>query len=114
MSSDSFDVFVIGSTGGDPGADATLARALATRHKAPIDVVARAIAAKNLRAAQGLGPDQAQSLVKQLQSLGAVTAIRPSQGGTKIAITPTGVASPPSAMFNSPARLALDTRPSAP
>lgn len=112
MSGNLFDVFVVGSTAADPTSDASLARALAARHRAPVDVVARAIAAKNLRAGQGLSPEQAQSLVQQLQGLGAVTVIRPSQGAPSTVSPQTVVpASPPSATFQVPARLALpDTR----
>lgn len=108
MSGNLFDVFVVGSTAADPTGDASLARALAARHRAPVDVVARAIAAKNLRAGQGLGPEQAQSLVRQLQALGAVTVIRPSQGAPATPTSQTALtATPPSASFQVPARLSL-------
>jgi hypothetical protein len=42
--------------------------------------VAKAISAKNLRAGQNLDQAQAQALVRHLQSIGAVTVIRPVAG----------------------------------
>jgi hypothetical protein len=62
-----------------------LAAALSARHGLPLTTVAKAIAAKNLRAGQSLDQAQAQALVRHLQSIGAVTVIRPAmragQGG---------------------------------
>jgi hypothetical protein len=75
-----FDVFVVGSTDPSAAGETRLAAALATKHGVPLPTVAKAIAAKNLRAGQGLEPAQAQALVKQLQSMGAVTVIRSAAG----------------------------------
>ena len=45
--------------------------------RVPSATVAKAISAKNLRAGQSLEQAQAQALVRHLQSIGAVTVIRP-------------------------------------
>lgn len=80
MAANLFDVFVVGSTDPSAAGETRLAAALATKHGVPLPTVAKAIAAKNLRAGQGLEPAQAQALVKQLQSMGAVTVIRSAAG----------------------------------
>lgn len=78
MAANLFDVFVVGSSDPSAAGETRLAAALATKHGVPLPTVAKAIAAKNLRAGQGLEQAQAQALVKQLQAMGAVTVIRPA------------------------------------
>lgn len=80
MAANLFDVFVVGSSDPSAGGETRLAAALATKHGVPLPTVAKAIAAKNLRAGQGLEQAQAQALVKQLQAMGAVTVIRAAAG----------------------------------
>ncbi len=75
-----FDVFVVGSTDPSAAGETRLAAALSAKHGVPLPTVAKAIAAKNLRAGQSLEQGQAQALVKQLQTMGAVTVIRPAMG----------------------------------
>jgi hypothetical protein len=80
MAGNLFDVFVVGSTDPSPAGETRLAAALSAKHGVPLATVAKAIAAKNLRAGQGLEQAQAQALVRQLQGIGAVTVIRPAAG----------------------------------
>lgn len=80
MAANLFDVFVVGSSDPSTAGETRLAAALSTKHGVPLPTVAKAIAAKNLRAGQGLEQAQAQALVKQLQAMGAVTVIRPAAG----------------------------------
>jgi hypothetical protein len=70
----------VGSSDPSTAGETRLAAALSTKHGVPLPTVAKAIAAKNLRAGQGLEQAQAQALVKQLQAMGAVTVIRPAAG----------------------------------
>jgi hypothetical protein len=76
MPANLFDVFVVGSTDPSAAGETRLAAALSAKHGVPLPTVAKAIAAKNLRAGQGLEQGQAQALVRQLQGMGAVTVIR--------------------------------------
>jgi len=76
MAANLFDVFVVGSTDSSTAGETRLAAALSAKHGVPLPTVAKAIAAKNLRAGQGLEQGQAQALVRQLQGMGAVTVIR--------------------------------------
>ncbi len=85
MAGNLFDVFVVGATDPTPAGEARLAAALSAKHGLPVATVARAIATKNLRAGQGLEQAQAQTLVRQLQGMGAVTVIRPVAGAAKSA-----------------------------
>lgn len=80
MAGNLFDVFVVGSSDPSAAGETRLAAALSARHGVPLPTVSKAIAAKNLRAGQGLEQGQAQALVKQLQGMGAVTVIRPAAG----------------------------------
>jgi hypothetical protein len=80
MAANLFDVFVVGSNDPSAAGETRLAAALSTKHGVPLPTVAKAIAAKNLRAGQGLEQAQAQALVRQLQGMGAVTVIRPAAG----------------------------------
>jgi hypothetical protein len=80
MAANLFDVFVVGSADPSAAGETRLAAALSAKHGVPLPTVAKAIAAKNLRAGQGLEQAQAQALVRQLQSIGAVTVIRPAAG----------------------------------
>jgi hypothetical protein len=80
MAGNLFDVFVVGSADPSPAGETRLAAALSAKHGVPLPTVAKAIAAKNLRAGQGLEQGQAQALVRQLQTIGAVTVIRPAAG----------------------------------
>ena len=73
-----FDVFVVGSSDPSAAGETRLAAALSAKHGVPLATVSKAISAKNLRAGQSLEQAQAQALVKHLQSIGAVTVIRPS------------------------------------
>ena len=73
-----FDVFVVGSTDSSVAGETRLAAALSAKHGLPLATVAKAISAKNLRAGQSLDPVQAQALVRHLQSIGAVTVIKPA------------------------------------
>jgi hypothetical protein len=75
-----FDVFVVGSADPSAAGETRLAAALSSKHGVPLATVAKAIAAKNLRAGQALEQAQAQALVRQLQAIGAVTVIRPAAG----------------------------------
>jgi hypothetical protein len=75
-----FDVFVVGATDPSAAGETRLAAALSAKHGVPLATVAKAISAKNLRAGQGLEQPQAQALVRHLQSIGAVTVIRPAAG----------------------------------
>ncbi|HEX7505134.1 MAG TPA: hypothetical protein VF550_00075 [Polyangia bacterium] len=78
MAGNLFDVFVVGSADPSAAGETRLAAALSAKHGLPLATVAKAISAKNLRAGQGLDQAQAQSLVRHLQSIGAVTVIRPA------------------------------------
>jgi hypothetical protein len=80
MAGNLFDVFVVGSADPSAAGETRVAAALSTKHGVPLPTVAKAIAAKNLRAGQGLEQAQAQALVRQLQGIGAVTVIRPATG----------------------------------
>ncbi len=73
-----FDVFVVGSSDPSAAGETRLAAALSAKHGVPLATVAKAISAKNLRAGQSLEQAQAQALVRHLQSIGAVTVIRPA------------------------------------
>lgn len=73
-----FDVFVVGATDSTPAGQSRLAATLASRHGAPETLVAKAIADKTLRVGHSLARNQADELVAQLQSVGAVTLIRPA------------------------------------
>jgi hypothetical protein len=73
-----FDVFVVGSSDPSAAGETRLAAALSAKHGVPLATVSKAISAKNLRAGQGLEQAQAQALVRHLQSIGAVTVIRPA------------------------------------
>lgn len=88
-----FDVFVVGSSDPSAAGETRLAAALSAKHGLPLATVAKAISAKNLRAGQGLDQAQAQALVRHLQSIGAVTVIRPA-GRPQAAAAPSQVASP--------------------
>jgi len=83
MAGNLFDVFVVGATDSSAAGEARLASALSTKHGVPLATVAKAISAKNLRAGQSLEQPQAQALVRQLQSIGAVTVIRPAAARTQ-------------------------------
>lgn len=76
-----FDVFVVGATDPSAAGETRLAAALSAKHGVPLATVAKAISAKNLRAGQSLEQAQAQALVRHLQSIGAVTVIRPVSAG---------------------------------
>jgi hypothetical protein len=80
MAGNLFDVFVVGASDPSPAGETRLAAALSAKHGVPLATVAKAISAKNLRAGQGLEQAQAQALVRHLQSIGAVTVIRPAAG----------------------------------
>ena len=77
MAGNLFDVFVVGASDPSTAGETRLAAALSAKHGVPLATVAKAIAAKNLRAGQSLDQAQAQALVRHLQSIGAVTVIRP-------------------------------------
>ena len=81
MAGNLFDVFVVGATDPSQAGETRLAAALSAKHGVPLATVAKAISAKNLRAGQSLDQAQAQALVKHLQSIGAVTVIRPVGAG---------------------------------
>ena len=95
MAGNLFDVFVVGSTDPSAAGETRLAAALSAKHGLPLNTVAKAISAKNLRAGQGLDQAQAQSLVRHLQATGAVTVIRP-------AMRPQGQSSRPSQIASAP------------
>lgn len=97
-----FDVIVVGSSDGSPAGHTKLASALAERHGIPVAVVARAIAAKNLRAGQSLAQEQAQTMVRSLQALGAITIIRPAAPARNGAATGTSYSALPA--FSPPQR----------
>jgi hypothetical protein len=78
MAGNLFDVFVVGSADPSAAGETRLAAALSAKHGVPLPTITKAIAAKNLRAGQGLEQGQAQALVRQLQSIGGVTVIRPA------------------------------------
>ena len=83
MAGNQFDVFVVGATDPSAAGETRLAAALSAKHGVPLATVAKAISAKNLRAGQGLDQAQAQALVRHLQSIGAVTVIRPAGARTQ-------------------------------
>jgi hypothetical protein len=85
MAGNLFDVFVVGSTDPSAAGETRLAAALSAKHGVPLATVAKAISAKNLRAGQSLEQAQAQALVRQLQSIGAVTVIRTAGAGSRAA-----------------------------
>ena len=85
MAGNLFDVFVVGSTDPSAAGETRLAAALSAKHGVPLATVAKAISAKNLRAGQSLEQVQAQALVRQLQSIGAVTVIRTAGAGSRAA-----------------------------
>jgi hypothetical protein len=109
MTADRFEVFVVGSVEATAEAEAGLTATLASRQGLAPEVVTKALAARNLRAGQGLDRDQAEALARQLQALGAVTAIRrapppppppprPAEGprpGSAPAVLPTLAGPPP-------------------
>lgn len=106
-----FDVFVVGSSDPSAAGETRLAAALSAKHGVPLPTVAKAIAAKNLRAGQGLEQAQAQGLVRQLQAMGAVTVIRPASGRAATQSNPrvsgqSPVATTPSPMVARPPALA--------
>jgi len=78
MAGNLFDVFVVGSSDPSAAGETRLAAALSAKHGVPLATVSKAISAKNLRAGQSLEQAQAQALVRHLQSIGAVTVIRPA------------------------------------
>jgi hypothetical protein len=80
MAGNLFDVFVVGATDPSQAGETRLAAALSAKHGVPLATIAKAISAKNLRAGQSLDQAQAQALVRHLQSIGAVTVIRPVAG----------------------------------
>ncbi len=82
MSTLLFDVFVVGATDASPAGQSRLAATLAARHGAPEALVAKAIAAKNLRVGSNLEKAQADVLDQQLKALGAVTSLRPADAAT--------------------------------
>ena len=86
MAGNLFDVFVVGSTDPSAAGETRLAAALSAKHGVPLATVAKAISAKNLRAGQSLERVQAQALVRQLQSIGAVTVIRTAGAGSRAAV----------------------------
>jgi hypothetical protein len=99
MAGQLFDVFVVGSADPSPAGETRLASALSAKHGVPLTTVAKAISAKNLRAGQSLEQTQAQTLVRQLQVMGAVTVIRPAAGPPRAssqmpAVTARGPAAP--------------------
>jgi hypothetical protein len=87
-----FDVFVVGSADPSAAGETRLAAALSAKYGIPLATVAKAIAVKNLRAGHEIDQQQAQALVKELQSIGGVTVIRPT----------TSAASAPSARAPAP------------
>lgn len=102
MAGNLFDVFVVGATDPSPAGETRLAAALSAKHGVPLATVAKAISAKNLRAGQSLDQAQAQALVRHLQSIGAVTVIRPvagarPTGGAAAPVPPRATGSRPSA-----------------
>jgi hypothetical protein len=88
MAGNLFDVFVVGATDPSAAGETRLAAALSAKHGVPLATVAKAISAKNLRAGQSLDQAQAQALVRHLQSIGAVTVIRPVAGARPGAASP--------------------------
>jgi hypothetical protein len=119
MAGNLFDVFVVGSTDPSAAGETRLAAALSAKHGLPLATVAKAISAKNLRAGQSLDQAQAQALVRHLQSIGAVTVIRPAmrppgqggQGGQPSQIASAPVAQPSPMPATSPNRLKPPTPP---
>lgn len=72
-----FDVFVVGTANPRTEARLGLAQALAAQRGAPVDIVARAIEARALRAGQGLDRASAEEMANELRALGAVVELRP-------------------------------------
>jgi hypothetical protein len=111
-----FDVFVVGSSDPSAAGETRLAAALSAKHGVPLATVAKAISAKNLRAGQSLDQAQAQALVRHLQSIGAVTVIRPAGARLQQTHSPSPsqvsnmpIAHPPSLMPSPVARAEVAT-----
>jgi hypothetical protein len=88
-----FDVFVVGAAEGSPAGLQKLAAALSGPLGMPNTAISKGLAERKLCAGKGLGQEDAQTLVKQLKAMGAMTVIRP----TSPSDTPTRLAAPPTA-----------------
>jgi hypothetical protein len=86
-----FDVFVIGTLEPGPAAEARLAEALARKSGRPAAVIAQALAGKNLRLAHGVAREMADAITREMQGLGAATAVSPHAPGPHAPATPTPV-----------------------
>ena len=78
MTGEQYEVVVTGPAEATPAAEARLGAMLARTHGLPAAGVARALGQKNLRVGEGLSREAAEALVRQLQSMGALTAMRRS------------------------------------
>jgi hypothetical protein len=76
MSGELYDVLVLGPVEATPTAEARLATALAGLNGASLMAVAQGLSEKSLSMGQALDRVAAEALVRQLQSLGALTSIR--------------------------------------
>jgi hypothetical protein len=81
MSGELYDVLVLGPVEATPTAEARLAAALAGLNGAPLTAIAQGLAEKNLSVGQGLDRSAAETLLRQLQTMGALTSIRRATSG---------------------------------
>jgi hypothetical protein len=92
MSGELYEVLVLGPVEATPTAEARLAAVLAGLNGAPLMTVAQGLSEKSLSMGSSLDRVAAESLMRQLQQLGALTSIRRTATG---AFPPSGALTPP-------------------
>jgi hypothetical protein len=90
-----FDVFVVGAADPSPAGVQALATALSGPLRMPASAVAKALAERKLCAGKGLVQQDAQSLVRELKPLGAMTVIRPAASEAPALAASSGRTPPP-------------------
>jgi hypothetical protein len=89
MPGELYDVLVLGPMEATPSAEARLATALAGLNGAPLTAIAQGLAEKNLSVGEALDRTAAEALLRQLQTMGALTSIRRASGGfPQVSLTP--------------------------
>ena len=89
MPGELYDVLVLGPVEATPSAEARLAAALAGLNGAPLTAIAQGLAEKSLSVGQALDRTAAETLLRQLQTMGALTSIRRASGGfPQVSLTP--------------------------
>jgi hypothetical protein len=72
-----YDVFVVGPLEPGPVAEARLCETLARQSGRPVAVIAQALSGKNLRLAHGVARDVADTIARQMQTIGGLTTVTP-------------------------------------